>query len=137
MDSSATNIRAGSADDWDAIAALLGDAFHHTYNDETRAIEGSVFEPERSLVAEDAGLVVGHAAAFTRDLRHRIVRRLLIDIDARDMRAFPRKQRAHRSSVADRRILVDDFPLPRTDHDDPAPGQSSAARREPERFRMQ
>ena len=31
-------------------------------------MEGSVVEAERSLVADDAGAVVGHAAAYTREL---------------------------------------------------------------------
>lgn len=68
MDSSDLDIRVGTADDWDAISNLLGFNFHHMFDDETQTIEGSVFEPERSLVIEDAGAVVGHAAAFTRDL---------------------------------------------------------------------
>ena len=68
MDSSDLGIRAGTADDWQAISNLLGFNFHHTYDDETRAIEGSVFEPERSLVVADQGEIVGHAAAYTRNL---------------------------------------------------------------------
>src|SRR5919107_1872450 len=68
MDSSDIRIRVGTADDWDAISDLLGYAFHETIDQETRDREGSVFEPERSLVADDAGAVVGHAAAFTREL---------------------------------------------------------------------
>ena len=68
MNSSDIEIRVGAADDWDAIADLLGYTFHHTFDQETREIEGSVFEPDRSLVADDAGTVVGHTAAFTRDL---------------------------------------------------------------------
>ena len=68
MDSSDIRIRIGSADDWDAISDLLGYVFHETVDQETRDREGSVFEPERSLVADDAGAVVGHAAAYTREL---------------------------------------------------------------------
>ena len=68
MDSSDIRIRTGTADDWDAISDLLAYAFHQTVDQQTRDIEGSVFEPERSLVADDAGAVVGHAAAYTREL---------------------------------------------------------------------
>jgi predicted acetyltransferase len=68
MDSSDIRIRVGTPDDWDAISDLLGYAFHETINQETRDREASVFEPERSLVADDAGAVVGHAAAYTREL---------------------------------------------------------------------
>jgi predicted acetyltransferase len=68
MDSSGIRIRTGTADDWDAVSDLLGYAFHHTVDQESRDLEGSVFEPERSLVADDGGAVVGHAAAYTRDL---------------------------------------------------------------------
>jgi predicted acetyltransferase len=68
MDSSDIRIRVGTADDWDAISDLLGYAFHETIDQETRDREASVFEPERSLVADDAGAVVGHAAAYTREL---------------------------------------------------------------------
>jgi predicted acetyltransferase len=68
MDSADLPIRTGTADDYDAISDLLGLAFHHTIDRETRDVEGSVFEPERSLVIEDAGAIVGHAAAYTREL---------------------------------------------------------------------
>jgi len=68
MDSSDIRIRVGTADDWDAISDLLGYAFHETIDQETRDREASVFEPERSLVADDGGAVVGHAAAYTREL---------------------------------------------------------------------
>jgi predicted acetyltransferase len=61
-------LRAGTPGDWPAISALLARAFHYTPDPDAAAADGAVFEPERSLVAEDAGRVVGHAAAFTRDL---------------------------------------------------------------------
>ncbi|OJF10154.1 putative acetyltransferase [Couchioplanes caeruleus] len=61
-------LRGGTAEDWDAISNLLGRVFHHTPSPEERGVEGSVFEPERSLVVADAGTVVGHAAAYTREL---------------------------------------------------------------------
>jgi predicted acetyltransferase len=68
MDSAELPLRTGTADDYDAISDLLGFAFHHTIDRETRDVEGAVFEPERSLVVEDAGAVVGHAAAYSREL---------------------------------------------------------------------
>lgn len=68
MDGSETPIRVATAEDWDAISDLLGNVFHHTMSPEERDVEGSVFEPERSLVADDAGTVAGHAAAYTREL---------------------------------------------------------------------
>jgi predicted acetyltransferase len=61
-------LRAGTAEDWDAISDLLGFVFHETMTAEERASEGSVFEPERSIVAVDGEVVVGHAAAYTREL---------------------------------------------------------------------
>jgi predicted acetyltransferase len=68
MNSADLPLRIGTADDYDAISDLLGFAFHHTIDQATRDVEGALFEPERSLVVEDAGAVVGHAAAFTREL---------------------------------------------------------------------
>ena len=67
MDSPDIRIRVGAADDWDEISRLLGLVFHSSSDDE-RETGGSVFEPERSLVAEDGDVVVGHAAAYTREL---------------------------------------------------------------------
>jgi predicted acetyltransferase len=63
-----TRIRVGAADDWESISAMLAFAFHHNDDPDLREVEGSVFEPERSLVAEDAGTLVGHAAAYSREL---------------------------------------------------------------------
>jgi len=68
MDGTEIPLRVGAADDWAAISELLGYVFHHTVDEAARDVEGSVFEPERSLVADDAGAVVGHAAAYTREL---------------------------------------------------------------------
>lgn len=62
------SIRVGTGDDWPEISRLLGLVFHNTAEEETRDVEGSVFEPERSLVATDGELIVGHAAAYTREL---------------------------------------------------------------------
>jgi predicted acetyltransferase len=68
MNSADLPLRIGTADDYDAISDLLGFAFHHAIDRATRDLEGALFEPERSLVVEDGGAVVGHAAAFTREL---------------------------------------------------------------------
>jgi predicted acetyltransferase len=68
MDSADLPLRIGTADDYEAISDLLGFAFHHMVDRSTRDVEGALFEPERALVVEDAGAIVGHAAAFTREL---------------------------------------------------------------------
>jgi predicted acetyltransferase len=68
MDSDDIRLRTGTAEDWDAISALLGMVFHDHAEEEKRDVEGSVFEPERSLVAVDGELIVGTAAAYTREL---------------------------------------------------------------------
>ena len=61
-------IRTGRPGDWDAVSRLLAQAFHATPDAEVRQIEGSVYEPERGLLAEEDGTLVGHAAAYTREL---------------------------------------------------------------------
>jgi predicted acetyltransferase len=68
MSDARIDLRAGTADDWDAVSGLLNTAFHNPPESGFRDIEGSVFEPERALLAEDDGALVGHAAAYTRDL---------------------------------------------------------------------
>jgi predicted acetyltransferase len=68
MGDSDIRLRAGTAEDWDAISDLMAYVFHATFDEQTWAVEGSVFEPERSIVAEDGGVLVGHAAAYTREL---------------------------------------------------------------------
>jgi predicted acetyltransferase len=60
--------RTATGADWDEIARLMFDAFHDDPDDAAIAIEGSVFEPERSVVATIDGTIAGHAASFTRDL---------------------------------------------------------------------
>lgn len=62
------SIRVAATDDWDAINRLLNLAFHELDEDEMRQVEGSVYEPDRGLVATDGEAVVGHAAAYTREL---------------------------------------------------------------------
>jgi predicted acetyltransferase len=68
MKSTDIRIRPAVADDWEAIADLMRNVFHDPPDDEVWAIEGSIFEPERALIADDDGVVAGHAAAFTREL---------------------------------------------------------------------
>jgi predicted acetyltransferase len=68
MDESTIRIRVGDADDWEAVSALVSFAFHESPDREARDVEGSVVEPERTLVVEDDGTIVGHAAAYTREL---------------------------------------------------------------------
>ncbi|MEV4480302.1 GNAT family N-acetyltransferase [Micromonospora coxensis] len=54
--------------DFDDIAQLIADAFHHPTDPETHEVERAIFEPDRGLLVRDAGAVVAHAAAFTRTL---------------------------------------------------------------------
>jgi predicted acetyltransferase len=61
-------LRPGVPEDWDSISRMLGLLFHDGNEESEREIEGSVWEPERGLVAEDGDLVVGHAAAYSREL---------------------------------------------------------------------
>ncbi|GID33165.1 GNAT family N-acetyltransferase [Paractinoplanes brasiliensis] len=61
-------LRAATDDDRRAIADLLLHVFHEHATDESRALEKMILEPGRGVVADDAGLVVGHATAQTRDL---------------------------------------------------------------------
>jgi predicted acetyltransferase len=68
MESPELSFRTAVADDWDAISQLLGLVFHSADEEAMRGVEGSVFEPERAIVAEDGDLIVGHAAAYTREL---------------------------------------------------------------------
>lgn len=68
MDDSGITIRTGDADDWPAVFDLLSFAFHDQGTPEARDVEGSVVEPERTLVAQDGDTIVGHTAAYTREL---------------------------------------------------------------------
>jgi predicted acetyltransferase len=67
MDDS-VRLRAATAADLPAIAALTGQVFHEHLTDEFRENETMITEVERSVVADDDGLLVGHATAQTRDL---------------------------------------------------------------------
>ena len=68
MDVSGITIRTGDAEDWPAVSQLLSFAFHEQPTPESREVEGSVVEAERTLVAEDGDTIVGHAGAYTREL---------------------------------------------------------------------
>jgi predicted acetyltransferase len=61
-------IRAGRDGDWEAVDALLTRSFHGTADAELHEIEAGTFEPERALLVEDGGDLVGCAAAFTREM---------------------------------------------------------------------
>lgn len=61
-------IRTGTLEDFPAICDLLGVVFHEEFDGEAKASEREVFEPGRSLVADDSGAVAGHAQAYSRDL---------------------------------------------------------------------
>ena len=68
MDQSEIDLRVATADDWTAICDLMGYVFHETFTDEIRATELTVFEPDRAIVAEDGKTIVGHAAAYSREM---------------------------------------------------------------------
>jgi predicted acetyltransferase len=68
MKSTDIRIRPGVADDWESIADLMRNVFHDPPDEEVWAAESTIFEPERSLVADDDGVIAGHAVAFTREL---------------------------------------------------------------------
>jgi predicted acetyltransferase len=63
-----TVLRLSTGDDFAAIFRLLGTVFHEEIAGELKDLEGVVYELDRSLVADDNGLVAGHVQAFTRDL---------------------------------------------------------------------
>jgi predicted acetyltransferase len=67
MDES-VSLRPAADADLDAIVDLVGFVFHDPANEELQALERSITEVERSMVADDNGLVVGHATAQTRDM---------------------------------------------------------------------
>jgi predicted acetyltransferase len=67
MDDS-VRLRQATADDHAAVVDVEAYVFHHEYDDEARALDRRLFEPERSIVADDDGTVVGHTTALTRDL---------------------------------------------------------------------
>ncbi|WP_250009506.1 GNAT family N-acetyltransferase [Actinoplanes sp. M2I2] len=61
-------LRAATDADRGAIADLLLYVFHDDTTDEVRNLEKTIIEPERSVVADDGGAIVGNAAVQTRDL---------------------------------------------------------------------
>ncbi|MEV4348386.1 GNAT family N-acetyltransferase [Actinoplanes sp. NPDC049596] len=67
MDDS-VHLRTATTADLPAIADLMGQVFHEHVSDDFRDWEMRITEAGRSLVADDGGLVVGHATAQTREL---------------------------------------------------------------------
>jgi predicted acetyltransferase len=67
MDDS-VRIRQATIDDHGAVVDLEGHVFHHDFDDEARALDRRLWEPERALVADDDGFIVGHTNILTRDL---------------------------------------------------------------------
>jgi predicted acetyltransferase len=63
-----TVLRPSNSDDFADIFRLLSTVFHEEIEGELRDLEGVVYELDRSLVADDGGLVAGHVQAFSRDL---------------------------------------------------------------------
>src|SRR5215475_340152 len=61
-------LRLATYDDWPAIWANLSQAFHDDGDDESAALERSVFEPSRSVLATHGDTIAGMVSAFTRDL---------------------------------------------------------------------
>lgn len=61
-------LRPSNAEDFPAICHLYGTVFHEDVSGTLKEMEAGVFEVDRSLVADDAGMVVGHVQSFTRDL---------------------------------------------------------------------
>lgn len=61
-------LRPGSADDFTAVCDLIGTVFHDDYSGDLQQLEAEVYEADRSLIADDAGLVAGHTVAYSREL---------------------------------------------------------------------
>ncbi|BCY06136.1 GNAT family N-acetyltransferase [Actinoplanes sp. L3-i22] len=61
-------IRQGTIEDFPAICDLLGVVFHEELAGAAKTAEREVFEPERSLIADDAGQVAGQTVAYSREL---------------------------------------------------------------------
>jgi predicted acetyltransferase len=62
------SLRPATPADMDAIADLMGFVFHENMTPELRELEVLTTEIERSLVADDAGSVVGHTTALSREM---------------------------------------------------------------------
>jgi predicted acetyltransferase len=60
-------IEVGAAQDRDDVFALLGLVFHDSTEEREEAARAT-YEPERSLTVRDAGALIGHAGAYTREL---------------------------------------------------------------------
>ena len=59
------DLRPATADDWESISRLLNLVFHDGSGED---MEGAVWEPDRGIVAVDGNGVVGHAAAYSREI---------------------------------------------------------------------
>jgi predicted acetyltransferase len=68
VDTSAYTLRTGTAEDFDALAEILADAFHETWDAEGLDPERVVYEPERTHLVWHGDRLVGVSGAFTRDL---------------------------------------------------------------------
>jgi predicted acetyltransferase len=64
------DIRVATDEDFSAIGRMLTVAFNDSPSDDAEQdrVEHGIFEADRSLVAVDGSDIVGHAAAFTRDM---------------------------------------------------------------------
>lgn len=60
-------IRTATAADWPAVEELRGLVSHRDW-DGSDEISRALYEPDRGLVVEDTGRIVGHACAYTRTL---------------------------------------------------------------------
>jgi predicted acetyltransferase len=67
-DNSPYTLRTATADEWPAIADVLGGAFNEDFEEDSREAERLVFEPERTVLAVRDDEIAGVAGAFTRDL---------------------------------------------------------------------
>src|SRR5690606_38549078 len=61
-------VETATAADWDAIWQFFNTAFHLPPDDEEKASEARLYEPQRGLLVRDGGQVVAHAAAYSREL---------------------------------------------------------------------
>ena len=61
-------LRSGTPADFDDMAALLGDAFHETYEAEGLEVERAVYEPERAALAFAGDRLVGSSGSYAREL---------------------------------------------------------------------
>ncbi|WP_207945084.1 GNAT family N-acetyltransferase [Actinomadura rubrisoli] len=58
-------VRAATEDEWDALDAVLGEAYGREQPPDVRAVQRGVFEVDRALVAEDGDRMCGCLACFS------------------------------------------------------------------------